>query len=314
VNNPSQPPIHALRFDGPEIKRIEEYSPLQTAILPVAGLADGVLEPFATCFGISRSLPIVVTAWHVVSDFIDANRAGLADGTCHLAVIYETDEPEPGTDFHIGGPLPVFEVAFQAGSDLAVMTLWDVESKGRAVAPAAVAPIRFSVPEEGDYCYSFGYPHLKGSALQVEDGHRVVDFERTMHATGGRVIEAFAEGQPGHSKVRGPSMHCNAPAPSGMSGGPVSTDASGICGAISSSIAPFDETDPWSTFITLLHPLLDFEITLESSNGPGRFRLRDLVESGDIDIDGPIPPPPAARPPTTTLQFGRPVLPGIADG
>jgi Trypsin-like peptidase domain len=304
-------PLHAFKFERAEIRPLTAYSELQKAIMPVVGLADGTLKPFATCFRISRSLPIVITAWHVVSEFIEANGACLRDGSCHLAVIYETDARIPGTDLDLGGPLPVFQVAHQEQSDLALMTLWDVTSNDTKVAPAAVAPISFRVPPMGDHCYGFGYPQLKGGDLVLEGGRRVVDFERTLHCTAGRVIDVFPEGQPGHAMVEGPSLHCDSPAPFGMSGGPVYTDQACICGAFSSAIAPFQSDDPWTSYVTLLQPMLDFELTLQDPSGAEHSAtVRELIENGDIEIEGAIPLRSHGEPQqeTKTLTFGRPRL------
>lgn len=308
---PSPAPLHAFKFDGPEIHPVTEYTPLQTAIMPIVGVADGVVTPFATGFSISTSLPLIVTAWHVIDEFVDQNLDGLSDGSCYLAVLYESDERLPGTDLDLGGPMPVYQVAHRSDSDLALLVLFETTSRDRLIRPGSIAPISFGTPPADDYCYGFGYPHLKGGPIRNEDGRPIVEFQRTLHRTGGRVIETFPDGQEGHAMVPGPSFHCDAPAPSGMSGGPVSTDRAGICGALSSSLEPYEDTDPWTTYVTLLRPLLDFRVTLLDEDGSTpSASVRDLVENGSINAAGDLPATPTSEASSTeTLTFGVPGQP-----
>jgi hypothetical protein len=56
----STDPLHVFSFDGSAIVTVGGYTPLQRAIMPVVGFADGAVEPFATCFGISQYLPLAV--------------------------------------------------------------------------------------------------------------------------------------------------------------------------------------------------------------------------------------------------------------
>ena len=121
-----------------------------------------------------------------------------------------------------------------------------------------------------------------------------------MYVCAGSVIEPFPDGQEGHLMVAGPSLHCDAPLPHGMSGGPVLTDKAGICGAWSSAIDPYEAGDSWASYVTLLHPVLEFEIASYGAT------VRDLVESGVVEIEGPLPEPPEDLPTTHTIRFPTP--------
>src|SRR5436305_515313 len=103
----SDDPILAFKFEGPDCRPLSEYTELQRAVMPVVGVTTTIVEPLATCFGISPSVPLVATAWHVVQAFIEEHEAGLRDGSCHLAAVWETNERIPKSDLDLGGPLPI---------------------------------------------------------------------------------------------------------------------------------------------------------------------------------------------------------------
>lgn len=301
-------PLHSYRFTGAESMPLDgAYNELQRAIMPVVGVANDFVEPFATCFCISSTMSLIVTAWHVVDEFIADRRSSLGTGASHLAVIYESDDPQPSGEGAIGGPLPVYSVTYQPGLDLALLHLWDVESSVGPVRPGSIGPIGFGAPPADDYCYGFGYPQLGGGAIRWEDGRRIVDFVRVLHRTGGRVVEVFAAGHPAHLKLPGPHLDCDLPMPSGFSGGPVHTDHAGICGVMSTSYDPWEPGDRWASYVSLLTPLLAFPIRAQDAAGqPVEATLYDLAMDGHVTVHGELPP----RPPTFSnlemITFGRP--------
>jgi hypothetical protein len=103
----STDPLHVFSFDGSAIVTVGGYTPLQRAIMLVVGFADGAVEPFATCFGISQYLPLAVTAWLVVDGFVEEHADALTNGSCHIAVIRELGETDvelaPDVNVIVGG-------------------------------------------------------------------------------------------------------------------------------------------------------------------------------------------------------------------
>jgi hypothetical protein len=170
-----------------------------------------------------------------------------------------------------------------------------------------VKPLGFSCPPVGDYCYGFGYPVIAGGPIRHDDGLQTVDFRRVLNRSAGRVIEAYPNGDGTSAKVRDPHFDGSLPTPSGLSGGPVFTDKAQICGVISSSHKPYDPGDRWVSYISLLAPLLEFELDLEDGAGkPCRLSVRDLVGAGYIEVVGELVTRPTTIPETISRTFGRP--------
>jgi hypothetical protein len=270
--------------------------------MPVVGFADGAVEPFATCFGISQYLPLAVTAWHVVDGFVEEHADALTNGSCHIAVIRELGETD-GSGNDLGTPI------HQDGSDLALLTLYDVrDEEGAHYAPDCVTPLGFSCPSVGEYCYGFGYPVMSGGVVRNVGGRSTVDFQRDFKRSAGLVRATFPNGQGTSVKVHELHFDGDLPTPSGLSGGPVFTDQAQICSVISSSYSPHFEDERWASYVSLLAPLLEFELELEEGGAQSRVSVRDLVESGNIDAVGAFPPPPTTIPVTISRTFGRPHL------
>jgi Trypsin-like peptidase domain len=292
-DSPSSRALRPHKFSDPDIVEVSQYAEVQRAIMPVVSYRDRTITPLATCFSISEHLPIIVTAAHVIRDFIEANADALVAGVSHIYVLYEAGQMVPGDDVDLGGPIPVHQVLVRPNTDLAVLVLGEVLDGDRVMFHGSINPIGFDVPVAGEHCYGFGYPAMTAGSLSARGDQHVVDFNRSFSETGGRVIEVFADGHDGHTKVPGPSMDCNFPMPSGLSGGPVLTDSAGICGVMSSSIEPFDEGDRWASFVTLLNPLLDFTMDLVENGGTGverKVSVRELISHGYIDTTGSLPP------------------------
>jgi hypothetical protein len=303
-----QEPLHSFSFPDPDVRPVEgPYSHLQQAIMPVVGMAGGQVEAFASAFCISVSMSIVVTAWHVIDNFVTNNRIGLANGSCHLAVVFETSEKLPAGHY-LGGPLPVESVRHLEGTDLAVLRLFDVLSGDDLIVPARMAAIGFESPPPQDYCYGFGYPRLAGGPITRENGRPVVEFVRQLHVTGGRVWDVFPLGQNAAGRLSRwcPYFDCDAPTPGGMSGGPVMTDKAGLCGSVSTSYDPYEDGDRWASNVSLLAPLLACPVLC--ADGSGRTveaTIHELATDGHIDVHGRLPSPPKARA-VETLRFPVP--------
>lgn len=293
---PEREPMHAFRFEEPDIRPVAaEFSPLQKAVLPVVGFADGYVEPFATAFNVSSRLSITLTAWHVIEDFIEANEAGLRSGTCHLAVVLETHELLPGGGY-LGGPVPVHSVTRVPETDLAVLRLFEVTSGSTPFAPDRLAGLSFAAPAPGDWCYGFGYPHLAGGPVKLDGGRAVVDFERTLQVTGGKVHEVFVDGRGatgGRLPPTCPIFDCDAPSPSGVSGGPFLADGAGLCGLLSTSYDPYEPEDRWATNVSLLTPLLGCPVRCADASGTAvDATFHELASDGYFDLHGALPPAP----------------------
>ena len=78
---------------------------------------------------------------------------------------------------------------------------------------------------------------------------------------------------------------------------------------MSSSIEPYDEGDRWVSYVSLLHPLLDFQLDLEDEAGHVLPQsIRELIAYGYIEAEGPLPPRPTSVPTTLCRTFGSPSI------
>jgi hypothetical protein len=214
-----------------------------------------------------------------------------------------------GSGIDLGATIPVHQVLHQDGSDLALLTLYDVsDPEGGHYAPDCVTPLGFSCPSVDEFCYGFGYPVMSGGAVHNVDGRSTVEFDRDFKRSAGLVRATFPDGDGTSVKIHNPYFDGDLPTPSGLSGGPVFADNAQICGVISSSHEPYDPDDRWVSYVSLLAPLLEFELELEEGGAPCRVSVRDLVDSGNIDLAGALPPAPASIPTTISRTFGRPRL------
>ncbi len=274
--------------------------------MPIVSYKEGEVSPLATCFSISRYLPhLVVTAAHVIDQFIADNEPQLRDGTCHIAALFESGDKLQESDVDAGGPVPVFEFFQRDGTDLALLTLGEVTDGQERVVPDSIGPFSFTPPKAGQYCYGWGYPSMRAVTGVASDTDRtVVEFSRQFAYTIGHITEVHPQG----SKVPGPLLQSDFPLLSGMSGGPVLADDEGICGVMSSSYEPFEEGEPWASFVSLLAPLLDFEISLldVEHSVERKVFVRELVELGYIEVEGELPSPPFNISETRSVRCGYP--------
>jgi hypothetical protein len=61
---------------------------------------------------------------------------------------------------------------------------------------------------------------------------------------------------------------------------------------MSASLGPSIDDDQWSSFVTLLAPLLDFRMDLVEGGDEGverRVSIRELVAHGFIEVSGELP-------------------------
>jgi len=108
-------------------------------------------------------------------------------------------------------------------------------------------------------------------------------FELKVTATRGWVQEQYPEGRD-RVMVRFPALRGDQPSPAGMSGGPVVTAGSGVCGLVCSAM---EAEGGWESYISLLPQLFALKTRWKDDDGhEATMSIRDLAERNVIVTEG----------------------------
>jgi S1-C subfamily serine protease len=252
------------------IERSDSYPhPLQRWVVPVLPLHQPEVST-GSAFFVAPGLAI--TAGHVVVD--DARDDGATQ------ILYLSDDPLGGTE-PWGGLIAVRSVNYNTGHDLAVVTLRWGTIDGQ---PLPVDTYRLTVdpPPIGDPVFAFGY-----TSVDVRRELDQVKLDQKVTAVRGVIEELLPEGRD-RLLVRYPAARGDFPSPGGMSGGPVLDQRGRVFGVVSRSMKPSDEIESWTSYASLIEPVLDlpFDWTVEGSER--QTTLRELAKLGLVPHDGSI--------------------------
>lgn len=269
---------HAFTVLGPH------HSPLQLAIMPVVGWDGRRLIPFGTCFSMT-STGVVLTAWHVIEDFVEEYGGATHEGEAGLYVIYESDQPiSLASQTVIGGPIPVVSYANSGQNDICLLKLALPRRPQIRLPPIAVHVGR---PVPGAGCSAIGYPlmSLEGDVLRREANlERVTDvvYERRVAVSRGRVEEIHDERR--DRMMDFPCFMTTARFDPGMSGGPVVTDDGQVCGIVCSDfqLAEAESGVGPISYASLLAPVLELEV----AQSTGSATVTELAARGAIAVTG----------------------------
>lgn len=257
------------------------YTPIQKAVMPVIGWTGRRLIPYGTCFSISPR-GIVLTAWHVIQDFVEKYGAATHQGDAGLYVLLETDEQlDDSSQDVFGGLLPVVSYAEDGETDVCAMKV--AFPKGRHLELPAIA-IDVGIPATRAKCCAVGYPKmaLDGEDLRREitvEASSEVDYKRQLAVSTGEIAEVhLIKRDPSFLKF--PSFMTTAHFDSGMSGGPVIIDNGLVCGMV---CAGFDldgtEQDIGSiSYASLLAPVLRLSV-VQSDGSAKKLAQLDIDEA-----------------------------------
>jgi hypothetical protein len=104
------------------------------------------------------------------------------------------------------------------------------------------------------------------------NGRMKLDWERTLSLGVGAVVEQRFERR-GIGLRQSPGFSTDAPALSGMSGGPVIDRQGNLLGFVSSSVPPTTDDERWDSYVALAGPALELSV-------------RDLPLGQSVDISG----------------------------
>lgn len=232
------------------------------------------VEPLGTAFAIAGRL--LVTATHVIEAAManDAAAPGVS-----IAVFCISGEEVPGHTVPWGGMVPVQNVYFNHGHDIAVLALPDFEVPG-ASTRQAVVPLTAKSPKLGSQVIVLGYPGFKASL----DGPSRIALDHRVTASQG-TIEQLHIPMRDRVMVRFPALQSDFVSPSGMSGAPVVTEDGFVCGVVCSSTPPGDE-GRWTSTASLLPLVFSQRITLGTGADARSWTIQELAREGHVPTDG----------------------------
>ena len=289
---------------GPDDEFVDLDDPvhfLHSCVMPIVTVENGMMTPHGSGFVLCdfEYHALIVTARHVIERVMnhirldnhrrpELNDRGnlIVDGIVPHALFIgqHTVGDESGT---VGIALPAVEVAFSVRADVAALMVRVPKIKGKSL-QLAVIPLSPGVPTIGAEVMGVGYTGITTAIKETEGDQTPVDFDRRFHATHGKVQAVFPEGRDRYM-LPFPSLQVDARFDSGMSGGPVIlTQASGICGIVTSSLNRMHEDQPWTSFVGLLGPLFDLQFSFGEGFGGGKLTIWDLMLRGSVKVDDGI--------------------------
>lgn len=282
---------HGEHYDFPE------YHDLQRALVPVVSTVDpgesnrtGTFRVGPrTLYGMGTAVCIgagwFLTAKHVVEPF---DRVHVASDDELMFVILETDTAlQSGDNDFLGGMLPVRGYSLHPDTDLATLT---AELPGPVTDEIRKLTLSLRMPAVGEPVVAAGYPVMHAQGDLPGDGPGSIGWDRTLRASVGVVLEEHPDRHDGWYHP-GPAFTTDAPAFSGMSGGPVLDGDNLVVGFISSSLPPTDDCPSWTSHVVLLGPALELSVldlqsgTNVDAEAAAELGLSDLVAQRVVECE-----------------------------
>ena len=242
--------------------------PLQRWVLPVLPMHQ---EPVASGSAFLVAPGIAITARHVVEDSTTTDDPS-------LIAVFVSGESIQGYEGPWGGPLAVRQVILNTEHDLAIVTLEWGEIDG-APFRCAAAPLTTRVPEVGETVFSVGYTNVS-----AELSDTTIELAQKVVATRGVIVETFPDGR--DFLINYPVIMGGFPAPGGLSGGPVVDERGNVFAVVSRSMEPFEEVTEWTSYASLIGPVLDMPFSVNLDGVLGEHTLRALALAGVVAHDG----------------------------
>jgi hypothetical protein len=252
-------------------------NPLQRCVMPLlsARVASGhltSLQPLGTAFCLVPGFAL--TAKHNLDPVSQPReRVGQSGGPAptNTEYIYVAFEAGPGPS----GLLPVDNVSINTAHDLALLRFRFPEGWGERFMGI---PLTFHAPKRGSSVLALGYPGTSTS----RDGDDYHVHRRLVAAQGTVEQVQFPQRS---AMVHFPVIAGDFPAPHGMSGGPVLSETSGICGMVCTGLDPAENSGCTST-ASLLPFILGFSFEAEFQGEHRVWSTKELIKRGAIRTDG----------------------------
>lgn len=255
--------------------------PIQRWVMPLVILREVGehvdLEPLGSAFAIAQN--IVLTAKHNIDALLPRHHSG--DHTTPMGiglyVVYAGDSPADPNGTR--GLYPVAKVTFNAGHDLAVLTIRTpkVEDGGPQF---GTAPLTVDPPPQDADVIAFGYTQLAAKRT----GSQSFDYRHRVTAARGKV-KGLHIPYKDRSMVYFPALEGDYPSPGGMSGGPIMTAHDGkVRAAVCTSIDFEDGT--WASSASLLAFLFTMSVEVKLDGLNQQWPLADLAAMGVVRTDG----------------------------
>lgn len=283
-NSPSEP-LFSIELNDLPIKQVG-LTALQSSIFPVVVKSGDAIRSIGTCFAISNH-GLCLTARHVIEDVDlsgEINDEGNATFTDEVGVIYLNPDCKDQSligDQLFGGFIPIRTVHLINGTDIGLMHLnlpVHVDTGEFIAIPAN--RLSLLVPSVADKVIAFGYD--QGIWSQKDSG--VNELKHNFKVTQGEVTQVFPIRRDS-AMLPFPCFESTATFLSGMSGGPVLSQAGFVIGVITSSYN-FNDDAAAVSYASLLAPAMHINLLAKTNDGSERpCFLLDFAEGGAIIVE-----------------------------
>jgi hypothetical protein len=138
------------------------------------------------------------------------------------------------------------------------------------------------LPKVGEAVLALGYTQIEVRPI----GGDGISLTQVLTATKGTIEEVLPTGR-GDFIISYPVARGDFPAPGALSGGPVISSRTGkVFGAVTRSMAPFEEQTRWTSYVSLLSPAFDLPFGAVVDGVERDYTIRELARVGIVLSDG----------------------------
>lgn len=264
-----------------------EQAGLHETIMPVLGWTGTELHWLGTCFTISN-FGLLLTARHVIDQFLQAYERELATDHAGLLVVWESDRPLPssipGVPAVVGGPMRVRRVSAHPTSDLALLQI----ELPVLDPPVELPRLRLNVtpPHVGQQCVALGLGHAIASGQVLPGTPSEIHYERQLAASRGTVQDVHRIRRDSFL-LPFPCFLTDARYTGGMSGSPVVGEDGKVVGLVMSSTdTKTADGEPYTSYAVLLADAMALHVIMRTDGRERDLTLYELVEIGAVDAVG----------------------------
>ncbi|MCO5285329.1 MAG: serine protease [Chitinophagaceae bacterium] len=254
-------------------------SPIYEVTVRIVALSKDCREVLASGTGVVIAQNLILTAKHVLEDFIGKWETRKVDGeiiveSFNIWVIFISSDS--GSLYH------VFEVARCYLNPYSDQVLFHLDPRDKVGNLKDWKQVRLSLrlPKIGERVVCFGFSKSNINITKNKKVETDIHVYDEPHTSVGEIIEVFPEKRDSY-RLNFPSARINARLDGGMSGGPVFNDTGNLIGIVCSGFNQADSAEHIS-YISLLWPLMATPIIQDDGSS---YPLYNLAKEAIIGVD-----------------------------
>jgi hypothetical protein len=274
--------MNIYKFSLPENEKISPLDQfghkIQEIVMPIVAREGDVFRVLGTGFTINSD-GIMITATHVISDFIPPNSERKDE--FEIYSLYISGEKDPKTGNNIGGFMPIKIAWYSEELDIAYCWIQRPIREGKAIELPRLS-LSPGIPKVGEKLLCFGY--YKSEAIMDKENF-IMNYSQNTGLTHGKVLEVLSEGRD-KVLIPFPCFRTDCQFNSQMSGSPVFNSKGHVCGVVCRSFDLTEGEDPLA-YASLIWPSIITPINVNFKKGDPlkKVRIYELIEKGLIHAD-----------------------------